>query len=64
MSQTTSLCRTCKKTVPAELKREEGGIVMHKTCSEHGPPSAAVKTRVLAPHGHGTVGASTVRRTV
>src|SRR6478672_7763262 len=33
------------------------------TWNEHGPPSAAVSTRVLAPHGQGTVGASAIRRT-
>src|SRR5262245_40335686 len=33
------------------------------TWNEQGPPSAAVRTRVLAPHGHGTVGASAIFRT-
>ena len=36
LHQTTSLCATCKRSVPAELHEEGGQIVMRKRCPEHG----------------------------
>ncbi len=36
LNRTTSLCRTCKKTVPAEIVRLDDQIFMRKTCETHG----------------------------
>jgi hypothetical protein len=33
---TTSLCRTCKRSVPAEIVRASGKVYMLKTCEAHG----------------------------
>ncbi len=34
--KTESLCPECKKVIPATLEDEDGKVVMHKECSEHG----------------------------
>ncbi len=36
LRQTTSLCGTCRQSVPAEIHEEQGRIVMHKHCDAHG----------------------------
>ncbi len=41
LSRTTSLCADCKVSVPAEIRREDGRVVMHKVCPQHG--AAAVE---------------------
>ena len=33
---TTSLCATCLRSVPAEIVRVDGAVVMRKRCDEHG----------------------------
>jgi uncharacterized radical SAM superfamily Fe-S cluster-containing enzyme len=51
---TTSLCRRCKRSLPAEVRRQGGRVVMHKSCPEHGPqevlvsPSAAWYEKTVA----------------
>ena len=51
---TTSLCATCRRSVPAEVWRSGGAVVMRKLCDEHGlaevvlSPSAAWYERMLA----------------
>ncbi len=62
--RTTSLCATCRRSVPAEIWRVDGAVVLRKLCDDHGPaevtlsPSAAWYERVMAmapllrpPHG-------------
>ena len=36
LNETTSLCRVCKRSVPAALYEEDGAIVMRKRCPSHG----------------------------
>jgi 7,8-dihydro-6-hydroxymethylpterin dimethyltransferase len=36
LKQTTSLCRTCRQAVPAEVFERDGRIFMHKLCERHG----------------------------
>jgi uncharacterized radical SAM superfamily Fe-S cluster-containing enzyme len=50
---TTSLCARCKRSIPAEVCREDGRIVMRKACEVHGAtevlisPNAAWYERVV-----------------
>lgn len=39
---TTSLCRRCKRSLPAEVRQVEGRVVMYKSCPEHGPQEVLV----------------------
>ena len=36
MHRTTSLCATCKRSIPATLWRAQGRVVMRKICPDHG----------------------------
>ena len=42
LHQTTSLCRVCKRSLPATLHQVDDRIVMRKTCSEHGDQEALI----------------------
>ena len=43
--ETTSLCRICKKTLPATLIRnEENQVVFKKSCDQHGNQDVVVAT--------------------
>ena len=39
---TTSLCWTCKRSVPAEVLRSGDQVVMRKRCPEHGSEEVLV----------------------
>jgi uncharacterized radical SAM superfamily Fe-S cluster-containing enzyme len=41
--QTVSLCPVCYKEIPATITIDRGGVVMRKSCSEHGPSEALVE---------------------
>lgn len=36
LHETTSLCGTCKRALPARVLESEGAVVMEKSCPEHG----------------------------
>lgn len=42
LRQTTSLCSTCKRTVPAEVLARGEQVVMRKRCAEHGESEVLV----------------------
>lgn len=42
LSETTSLCPTCKTAVPAKLFEENGQILMRKHCADHGAESVLI----------------------
>ncbi len=45
LHQTTTLCRTCKEALPADVVATDAGEVwMTKTCAEHGPQEVRLST--------------------
>ena len=54
LRRTTSLCGVCRRSVPAEIWRSGGAVMMRKVCDDHGyaevmlSPSAAWYERVTA----------------
>jgi uncharacterized radical SAM superfamily Fe-S cluster-containing enzyme len=44
LRRTTSLCGHCKRSVPAEVWRSAGQVVMRKRCSEHGAAEVVVSS--------------------
>ena len=44
LSQTTSLCRVCKRTVPAEMWRVDARVVMRKQCPQHGAEEVLISS--------------------
>jgi uncharacterized radical SAM superfamily Fe-S cluster-containing enzyme len=54
LSSTSSLCGQCKRSLPAEIWRAAGAVVMRKRCPDHGPaevllsPDAAWYERTVA----------------
>ncbi len=41
---TTSLCRVCKRGLPAHVVARQGEVFMHKTCEEHGAQAVRLST--------------------
>lgn len=41
---TTGLCRTCKKTVPAQVVRSGDQVFLEKDCAEHGPEKVLISS--------------------
>ena len=44
LGHTTSLCSRCKRSVPAELRREGDRVVMHKRCDAHGTEAVLISS--------------------
>lgn len=43
VAETTSLCQTCYRVIPADIVVAADGVVMHKACPEHGAQAAIVE---------------------
>lgn len=43
IKQTLSVCPTCIKEIPATIIINNDGVIMHKTCSEHGPAEVLIE---------------------
>src|SRR5262245_33984145 len=44
LRSTTSLCGQCKRSLPAEIWRSNGAVVMRKHCPDHGPAEVLVSS--------------------
>lgn len=44
LNETTSLCRVCKRSVPATLHETGGTIVLRKQCSQHGAQEVLISS--------------------
>src|SRR5688500_4494008 len=42
LNATTGLCAMCKRAVPAEIWRDDGRVVLRKTCETHGAQESVV----------------------
>jgi len=42
LSSTTGLCGTCKRALPAELRRHADVVMLHKHCEEHGAQQVVI----------------------